>query len=113
MQNIVKTDTNSPGSRSQQEHRQERALKAVRNRRQVRFSDETKEQRQAKLETERDGGTDEDNGRLRQRPHLHARGRQRNESGDCGLSHKVGFSIRLILNWYEIEIGNFLSLVPD
>ena len=85
MQNIVQTDTNSPGSRSQQEQRQERALKAVRNRRQVRLSDETKEQRQAKLETERDGGTDEDYGRLRQRPHLYARGRQRNESGDCGL----------------------------
>ena len=54
MQNIDKTDINSPGSTSQQEHRQERALKAVRNRRQVRLSAETKEQRQANLETERD-----------------------------------------------------------
>ena len=49
MQNIDKTDINSPGSTSQQEHRQERPLKAVRNRRQVRLSAETKEQRQAKL----------------------------------------------------------------
>ena len=43
MQNIGKTDINSPGSTSQQEHRQERPLKAVRNRRQVRLSAETKE----------------------------------------------------------------------
>ena len=81
MQNIDKTDINSPGSTSQQEHRQERALKAVRNRGQVRLSAEPKEQRQAKLETERDSGIDEDNRHLRQRQHLHAQGRQRNESG--------------------------------
>ena len=58
MQNIDKTDINSPGSTSQQESRQERALKAARNRRQVRLSAEAKEQRQAKLETERDSGID-------------------------------------------------------
>ena len=82
MQNIDKTDINSPGSTSQQERRQERALKALRNRRQVRLSAKTKEQRQAKLETGRDSGIDEDNRHLRQRQHLHAQGRQRNESGD-------------------------------
>ena len=97
MQNIDKTDINSPGSTSQQEQRQERPLKAVRNRRQVRLSAETKEQRQAKLETERDSGIDEDNRHLRQRQHLHAQGRQRNESGDR-IIQKIGFSIRLILN---------------
>ena len=48
----------------------------------MRLSAETKEQRQAKLETERDSGIDEDNRHLRQRQHLHAQGRQRNESVD-------------------------------
>ena len=62
MQTIAKTDISSPGSTSQQEHRQERPLKAARNRRQVRLSAETKEQRQVKLETERDNGIDNDNG---------------------------------------------------
>ena len=54
MQNIAKTDINSPGSTSQQEHRQERPLKAAKNCRQVCLSAETKQQWQAKLESERD-----------------------------------------------------------
>ena len=61
MQNIGKTDINSPRSTSQQEHRQEKPLKAAGNRRLVRLSAETKEKRQAKLETEKDNGIDDDN----------------------------------------------------
>ena len=52
MQNIGKTDSNSPGSTSQREHRKERPLKKARNRRQARLNAETKEQRQAKLEAD-------------------------------------------------------------
>ena len=59
MQNIAKTDINSPGSTSQQVHRQERPLKAAQNRRQLRLSAETKQQRQAKMESERDNGKDD------------------------------------------------------
>ena len=54
MQNIGKTDINSPGSTSQKERRKERPLQAARNRRQARLNAESKEQRQAKLEAERD-----------------------------------------------------------
>ena len=53
MQNIAKTDTNSPGSTSQQGRCQERPLKAARNHRQACLNAETKEQRQAKLEVDR------------------------------------------------------------
>ena len=54
MQNIGKTDINSPGSTSQKEPRKERPLQAGRNRRQARLIAETKEQREAKLEADRD-----------------------------------------------------------
>ena len=61
MQNIAKTDINTPGSTSQQERRQERPLKAARNHRQACLNAETKEQRQAKLEVDR-GTTEEHRG---------------------------------------------------
>ena len=48
-----KTDISSPGSKSQQERRKERPLKAARNHRQACLNAETKEQRQAKLEVDR------------------------------------------------------------
>ena len=54
MQNIGKSDINSPGSTSQIERGKERPRKAARNRRQVRLNAEAKEQRQAKLEADRD-----------------------------------------------------------
>ena len=57
IQNIGKTDVNSPGSMSQKERRKERPLQAARNRRQARLNTETKEQRQAKLEADRDTTT--------------------------------------------------------
>ena len=53
MQNIAKTDINSPGSMSQQERHQERPLKAAKNHRQACLNAETKEQRQANLEVGR------------------------------------------------------------
>ena len=53
MQNIAKTDINSPGSTSQQERSQETPLKAARNHRQVCLNAETKEQRPAKLEVDK------------------------------------------------------------
>ena len=99
MQNIDKTDINSPGSTSQQEHRLERPLQAARNRRQVLLSAETKEQRKTKLETERDSGVDEDNRHLRQRQHHHAQGRQRNESGDWIITEnrfQHSFNVELV-----------------
>ena len=58
MQNIAKTDINSPGSTSQQERRQERPLKVAKNR-QVRLRAEPKQQQQAKLESERDNDIDD------------------------------------------------------
>ena len=54
MQNIGKTDINSPGSTSQKELRKEMPLQAARKSRQARLNAETKEQRRAKLEAERD-----------------------------------------------------------
>ena len=53
MQNIAKTDINSPGSTSQQGRHQERPLKAARNHREACLNTETKEQRPAKLEVDR------------------------------------------------------------
>ena len=101
MQNIGKTDINSPGSTSQQEHRQERPLKAVRKRRQVRLSAETKEQRQARLETER----------VTSKRQLHRRRQtdiRAKTAPSCSKKtkeriwrldyHRKGFNIRLILN---------------
>ena len=52
-QDIAKTDINSPGSTSQQEHRQERPLKAAINHWQACLNAETKEQRPAKLQVDR------------------------------------------------------------
>ena len=97
MQNIDKTDINSAGSATQQEHRQERPLQAARNRRQVRLSAETKEQRQAKLETERDSGVDEDN-RHPSKDNIFMLKEDKGTNREIGLSQKIGFSIRLILN---------------
>ena len=70
MQNIGKTNINSPGSTSQREHGKERPLKEAKVRRQARLNAETKEQRQAKLEA------DTETQRHRGRQHLHAQRRQ-------------------------------------
>ena len=53
MQNIAKTDINSPGSTSQQERRQKKATKSSEKSLASVFECETKEQRQAKLEVDR------------------------------------------------------------
>ena len=97
MQNIGKTDINSPGITSQQEHRQGRPLKAARNRRKVRLSAETKEQRQAKLETERDNGIDDDN-RHPSKDNIFTLKEDKGTNREIRLSQKIGFNIRLILN---------------
>ena len=99
-----------PGSTSQQEHRQERPLKAARNRRQVRLSAETKNQRQVKLETERDNGIDDDN-RHTSKDNIFILKEDKGTNREIGLSQKIGFNIRLILNYYKIEILDFLSVV--
>ena len=108
MQNIGKTDINSPGSTSQQEHRQKRPIKAARNRRKVRLSAETKEQRQAKLETERDNGIDDDN-RHTSKDNSFMLKEDKGTNREVGLSQEIDFNIRLILNLYKIQIVDFLS----
>ena len=97
MQNIGKTDINSPGSMSQQGHCQGRPLKATRNSRKVRLSAETKEQRQARLETERDNGIDDDN-RHPSKDNIFMLKEDKGTKRKIGLSQKIGFNIRLILN---------------
>ena len=97
MQNIGKTDINSPGRTSPQEHRQERPLKAAINRQQVRLSAETKEQRQAKLEAERDDGIDDDN-------------RQPSKDNifmlkeDKGMNRKIGLSQNRFQHTFNFEL---------
>ena len=97
MQNIGKTDINSPGSTSQQEHSQERPLQAARNNHQVRLSAETKEQLQAKLEAERDNGIDDDNSHSN-KDNIFMLKEDKGTNREIGLSQKIGFNIRLILN---------------
>ena len=96
MQNIGKTDINSPGSTSQQEHRQGRPLKASSNRRQVRLSAETKEQRQAKLETVRNNDIDDCNSHP-SKENIFMLKEDNGTNREIGLSQKIAFNIRLIL----------------
>ena len=102
-----KTDINSPGSMSQQEHRQERPLKAARNSWQVRLSAETKKQRQPKLETERENGIDNDN-RHPSKDSIFMLKEDKGTNQEIGLSQKIGVNIRLIL---KIQIVDYLSVV--
>ena len=96
MQNIGKTDINSPGSKSQQDHRQERSQKKVaRNRRQVRLSAETKDgRRNSKLKETSAWTTTTDIRAKKTSSCLEEKGTNR----EIGLSQNIGFNIRLILN---------------
>ena len=92
MQNIGKTDINSHGSTSQQEHRHESPLKAATSRRQARLCAETKEQRQAKLETERDNGIDDDN-RPPSKENIFMLKEDKGTNREIRLSQKIGFNV--------------------
>ena len=95
---LVKRDINSPGSTSQKERRKERPLKAARNRWQARLNAETKEQRQAKLEADRDDDnrySSEDNFFMLKEDKGDSKKLQRNEPG---LSQENTINIGLLLN---------------
>ena len=75
----------------------------------MRLSAETKEQQQAKLETERDSGIDDE-----KRQHLHAQRRQRNESGDWIITenrfqHSFHFELVQDRDWKLPQFSSTLA----
>ena len=75
----------------------------------VRLNAETKEQREAKLETERDNGIDDEN-RHPSEDNIFMLKEDKGTNREIGLSQKIGFNIGLILNQYKIQIVEFLRL---